>query len=121
MAQYADMYFVCGFCDGNARTIRVIPLSVSILEQAERHVYSSIQQSDIYSCIQITSIHWSFHMQDEEEGPIRLHMKQASLRMQFGIPCMRSSCVLFMYNLYKGYRQCSLPSVLLMASTQNCR
>jgi hypothetical protein len=36
---------------------------------------------------------------------IRSHMKQASLRVQFGTHCMRHSYTLFKYNLYKGYRQ----------------
>lgn len=36
---------------------------------------------------------------------IRSRMKWVSLRVQFHIQCMRSRCILFMYNLYKGYCQ----------------
>jgi hypothetical protein len=32
-----------------------------------------------------------------------LHMKQSSLRGPFGICCMMNICILYMYNLYRGY------------------
>jgi hypothetical protein len=36
---------------------------------------------------------------------VGLHIKQASFKVQFSIHCMRSSCLLFMCNLYRGCRQ----------------
>jgi hypothetical protein len=47
-------------------------------------------------------------------------MKEASLTVHSGLLCMRSSCTLFMYNLYKGYGQGTIifTSNLPMASIQ---
>jgi hypothetical protein len=36
---------------------------------------------------------------------VGFHMKQASHRLQVGVRYMSNSCVLFMYNVYKGYSQ----------------
>jgi hypothetical protein len=44
----------------------------------------------------------------------RVACEKDSLSVQFGMHCMKSSCVLFMYNLYKG---CSEGAIMIASNS----
>jgi hypothetical protein len=117
-AEYANMHFLYGSCDRNAKTaMKEYKYPYPDPKHTNRHVFAtvhcSLRETGAFMPLAhighedaISRIKWEYwllHMLIHL--PALMRPQQASLRVQFGMHCIMGSCIFFMYNFHTSYSQ----------------
>jgi hypothetical protein len=113
-----NIHFVYGFCDGNAAAAeRVYQMRYPDRRHPERRVFEAVHCGLRETGSFKTWTHIGRgrrNVQDDEVVldavmiihqvvPVASHLKQAPLKVQHGMCYVKIVCILFIYNLCKGY------------------